>query len=226
MNKDKLVHYAAVTVTVFGVIAGAFLIFRYLFVPVLPFLIAWAVAFILRPAAIFISNKTKIPRKAVSVSLAILTVLVGIAAASGIAVWLLSEAWKLLSNISDNERLFDLLSKLADPIGSLFGDGEEAARLEEHLGEAIRSTLTALLSGLVNLLTAIVTRVPAVLFFVLVTVIASIYFSLDIDNINACVRAFLPRRVGDALVRFKNGFLFLLSFLLLATHLIFTSLVM
>lgn len=207
MNKDNLVRYAALTVTVFGVIFGAFLLFRYLFIPVLPFLIAWAVAFILRPAAIFISKRTKIPRKAVSVALTVLTVLVGIAVLSGVAVWVLSEAWRVLTNFASDDRLFDLLSKLADPIGSLFGDGEEAQQLEEHLGEAVRSALSSLISGLVNLLTAIVTRVPAVLFFILITVIASVYFALDIDNINARVRSFLPKRLGDSLVRFKDGFL-------------------
>lgn len=207
MNKDNLVRYAALTVTVFGALLGVFLLFRYIFIPVLPFLIAWAVAFILRPAAIFLSKKTHIPRKAVSAALAIVTVMIGIAAVSGIAVWLLSEAWQLLSNFAADEQLFDFLSKLADPIGALFGDGEAAEQLEEHLGETIRSALSALLAGLVELLTAIVTRVPAVLFFILITVIASVYFSLDIDNINARVRGFLPKKAGDALVRFKDGFL-------------------
>ena len=207
MNKDKLEYYAYMTVTVIGALIGAFLIFRYLFIPVMPFLIAWAVAFILRPASIFLSKRIRIPRKIVSAALAIVTVLVGIAALSGVAVWLLSEAWQLLSDFAADEQLFDFLSKLADPIGSLFGDGEAAQKLEEHLGEAIRSAISTLLSGLVGFLTDIVTRIPSVLFFILITVIASVYFAIDIDNINARVRAFLPEKLGNALVRLKDGFL-------------------
>ena len=207
MNKEKLQTYAYFTVTAVGVTVAAFILLRYLLLPLLPFLIAWGVAFVVRPAAAFISGKCRLPRRLVSAALAAITILVGLSAAVGLGVWGISAAWRFLTDFATDERLFEFLERIADPIGSIFGDGEGAARLEEYLGETLKGTVNSLLSALVNILTAVVTRVPGVLFFLLVTLIAAIYFSIDLEGINAAVRRILPERLGNALVRLKDSFL-------------------
>lgn len=207
MNKEKIEYYAHLTLTLIGIALAAFVFFRYLFVPLLPFLIAWSTAFALRPLVRKISSKTGISRKAVGTTLAIITVTVGLAAIVSLAVLLLGEAWQLLSDLVTDERIYEILKKIANPIGSLFGEGEAAAELEGYLGETVKNAVNALAGGIVDVLTSIVRGIPSVLFFILITVIASIYFSLDLDNINARVRSFLPERVGNALSRLKDSFL-------------------
>ncbi len=207
MNKEKLELYAHLTLTVLGISLAAFVFLRYLFFPLLPFLIAWGVAFAVRPAAVFISKKCKMPRRPVSAVLAAVTILVGLSGAVGLGAWGISAAWRFLSDFASDERLFEILARIADPIGSIFGDGEGAARLEEYLGDTLKGAISSLLSTLVDLLTAIVTRVPGVLFFILVTLIAAIYFAIDIERVNAVVRRILPQRITATLTRLKDSFL-------------------
>ena len=207
MNKEKLAACAHLTITVFGVAIAAFILIRYLFLPILPFLIAWGVAFVIRPAAVFISSKCKISKKLVSAILAAVTILVGLSAVVGLGVWGISAAWRFLSDFAADDRLFELLDRIADPIGAIFGDGEGAARLEEYLGDTLKGAISTLLSTIVDVLTAVVTRVPGVMLFILVTLIAAIYFAIDIERINSFVRRILPDKLGRALVKLKNSFL-------------------
>ena len=207
MNNEKLQAYAHLTITALGVAVVAFIVVRYLFLPLLPFFIAWGVAFVIRPAALFISKKLKLPRRLVSALLAAVAILVGLSAVVALGVWGISAAWRFLSDFAKDERLFELLERIANPISAIFGDGEGAARLEEYLGDTLKGAISSVLSTLVDILTAVATRVPGVLFFILVTLIAAVYFAIDIERINAFVRRILPKRVGRALVRLKDSFL-------------------
>ncbi len=207
MNKEKLSAYAHLTITVIGVAIAAFVFLRYLFVPLLPFLIAWGVAFLVRPLAIFLSKNLKLPKRLLSAMLAAVTILVGLSAVVGLGIWGISAAWRFLSDFAADDRLFELLDRIADPIGSIFGDGEGAAKLEEYLGDTLKGAINSLLSALVNILTAVVTRVPGVMLFILVTLIAAIYFAIDLERINSAVRRILPNRVENSLVRLKSSFL-------------------
>ena len=205
MSKERLEYLSRLVVTVLGAAAIVFLFVRFLLVPILPFLIAWAVALMLRPLAIFVSRKTHLPRSVVSVILAVLAVSIGIGGIVAIAVYAVGEAWQFFSGLSADEGLFDFLSKISDPITALFGEGEAALELETKLGDAIRSALSSLVGKLVGILTSVATSIPKVLFFILITVISAIYFSLDLDNINARIRRLLPNKAVEAIVKFKNG---------------------
>jgi sporulation integral membrane protein YtvI len=207
MNKEKLQTYAHLTISAAGVLVVAFILVRYLFLPLLPFLIAWGVAFIVRPAAHLISGKLGLPKRLLSALLAAVTILVGLSAVAALGVWGISAAWRFLSDFAKDDRLFEFLARITDPISAIFGDGEGAARLEEYLGDTLKGAISSLLSALVDILTAIVTRVPGVLFFILITLIAAVYFAIDLERINSFVRRHLPKRVGCTLVRLKDSFL-------------------
>ena len=49
MNKEKIEYYSHLTVTVIGAAFLGYIFLRYLLLAALPFLIAWAVAFCVRP---------------------------------------------------------------------------------------------------------------------------------------------------------------------------------
>ena len=219
MNKSKIEYYAHLTVALLGAGVALFIFFRYLFFPLLPFVIAWATAFLLRPAVSFLSGKTKLPRKAVSVTLTILCVCIGLGLLSLFIFLMIKEAWALFSSIAANEQFIAILAKLTNPIGIIFGE-EASSALTEQIGGAIKEGISALLARLVDLLSVIASSVPRVLFFILISVIAAVYFALDLDRINAFIKSLLPEKTVNLLIGFKNscisvGMKYLRSYLLL-----------
>ena len=207
MNKEKLEYYSHLTVTLIGVFIAAYIFVRYLFLVSLPFLIAWGVAFAIRPISHKIAEGTKLPRKAISVLLTVLIVIGGLSLLISALVYALGEAWDFFSEAAESDALYDILSKIMNPINGFLGDREGAAELEAHVGEAVKKALTEVLSSLLGYLTSFVTSVPRVLIFTLITVIASVYFSLDLDEVNAFVKSCLPKRISEKMVKFKEKFL-------------------
>lgn len=207
MNKEKIEYYSHLTITVIGGIVLLYIFFRYLLLVTLPFLISWAVAFSIRPLAIKISSGTRIPCKVISTALTALIVLGGVAVIVSAVAYAVGEAWDFLSRARESGVLYDVLDKIMNPISGMLGDREGADELEKHISEALSGMITSLLSGIVSGLTSFITSVPKALIFVLVTVISSIYFSLDLENINAFVKNSLPKGVSAWIVNFKNNFL-------------------
>ena len=207
MNREKISFYANLTVTGLGALLVGYLFFKYILVLVLPFLIAWTVAFSVRPISNKISEATKMPKRLVSVSLTSVIILGAIAVIVSSLVYAASEAWGFLSGLAESDALYEVLGKVLNPISGFLGDREGAAELEAHIGNAINGMLSSLLSGLVSGFTAFVGAIPRVLIFILITVIAAIYFSLDLENINAFVKKRVPKKIASRLVGFKNKFL-------------------
>ena len=153
----------------------------------------------------FISEKTKIPYKIVSVVLTILCVVLTLGLIALFGFFAVREAWEFFSSLAGDDRVIDILAKITNPIGSIFGDSEASNALTEEIGAALKEGISGLVSRLVDLLSNIVSMVPGVLFFILVTVIAAVYFALDIDRINAWVKNILPSKASGALVRLKES---------------------
>ena len=207
MNKDKLAFYSHLTVSVIGVLVFAYIFAKYLFLLVLPFLIAWGVAFSIRPLAQRLSRGTGLPYRIISVTLTVLIVLGSIAVIVSACIYAVGEAWEFLTGLKESDTLYGILEKIMNPISGFLGDREGAAELEAKIGEAVKGMLSSVLSGLVSALTSFVASIPRALVFVLVTVIASIYFSLDLNSINAFVKKLVPGGIYRKMTEFKNRFL-------------------
>lgn len=207
MNKEKLKLYSYLTVTAVGALIFLYVFLKYIFVLALPFLIGWAVAFMVRPMAKKISAATNIPYRIMSTALTVLIVVGGIAIIVSALIYAVSESWGFLTGLAEGDRIYEILEKITNPISGLLGDREGAAELEAHISEAVSSMISSLLSGLVSWITAFVSSVPRVLIFILVTVISSVYFSLDLERINAFCKQKLPKKLSMWLVNFKNRFL-------------------
>ncbi|MBR5140767.1 MAG: sporulation integral membrane protein YtvI [Clostridia bacterium] len=204
MNKDKISFLASLTVTSLGIAFLAYLFFKLLFFALLPFIISWAVAFLLRPLVCFVSKKTRIPRRIVSVVLTVITVFLVIGLGVLLCVLALKEAWEFFSRIAADGKVIDALARIGNPIGSLFGTAEASGLVTEKISEALSEGISGLISRLVALLSGIISRIPGVIFFIVVTVIASVYFALDLDRINEFTKRILPKRVIDLLIRIKS----------------------
>ena len=207
MNKDKLQHYSYLTVTVIGAGVLLYILIEHLFFVILPFLIAWAVAFTVRPLAHKISEKTHVSHKLVSALLTISFVVGGIAMLVGAIVYGVGQSWNFLSGLAEDDELYNMLLKIMNPISGILGDSDGAAELEARIGDAVKNALTSVLSQILGALTTFASSVPRAFIFLLVTVIGSVYFSLDLDNINMFLRERLPKKIFANLVNFKKNFL-------------------
>ena len=137
--------------------------------------------------------------------LTILCVFVGIGLIILFAFLIIKEAREFFFSLLSDERAIEILAKITNPIGMIFGDAEVSDALTGHIENAIEESINGLVSALVSLLSDIAASIPGVLFFVLVTVIASVYFALDVERINRFVKMILPRKICASLIRLKTS---------------------
>lgn len=207
MDENKLRRWAYITVCAAGAGVLLYVGVRYLFGLALPFLFAWAAAFTVRPLAERLSRLTHISPRVLRVLLTVLFIFLA-AGVLGVLLWqLAAEAWALLTGFGEaGEGVRQALAVLMHPLDALRGATGESGTLGEDISGILAGMITAALTELAGFLSRAVTGIPRVLIFLLVTVIASVYFSLDLDRINRHVRAVLPPRVTAFLVRFRAGF--------------------
>ncbi|MBQ3064390.1 MAG: sporulation integral membrane protein YtvI [Clostridia bacterium] len=200
--------WAAVTVTVAGALVAIYLLFDVVFTVMLPFFIAFLLAALTHPLAKRVAARTRLPLGAVAVTLTLLAlVLVGLlcyVAVSGA----ISELKRFLALAADENselsmrfaQFFDtvrgLFQKLPQGLSRFFafatdivGDPqvffkEQLARLVGRLGEALPTFVAALLRAL-----------PRLLFFLLITVIACFYFSIEYGKVTVFLGGLMPRRL-------------------------------
>ena len=205
MNYERIKKYKDLILLIIGVLLISYLFCKHLLVYLLPFFIGWFLAFAMRPPASFIARKLKIKPKIVRLILTLLVFLVAFGLCS-VAIWLLSrEVWELVSGIGRGDSTLDeFISELTSPdgfIGKLFGN------FGDYIADALYSLLTSVLTRLGSSLSNLVSIVPKSLLFILVTVIASAYFAVSLEEVNAAVRSILPESLSRLLIKLKDGFL-------------------
>ncbi len=202
MQAEKLKSFVYIILAILGGGLIAFLFFKYVFLLILPFLIAWGIAFATRPLATTLRKRIRLPERALRVILAML-IAIGSLGILLLAIWgLAAELWNFLSGIGEGDALRELIDGITS--GALF-DG-----LLDGLGNAVREVLYNLAVSFATTLGSAVTSwvgaIPRVLLFLLVTVISTAYFSLELENINRTVEGLTPRSVYTWLSRFRRGF--------------------
>lgn len=230
---------AAITVSAAGGVALLYLVGRHVIGLLLPFLIAFLLALLTRPVVLWLSRRVRCP---VGVVAAFVT-LVTLALFGGVCYLAIS---RLLHEI---QRLFlFLLEDVADPAGKLarFGGSVRAAldriplaarlqregMLQHFVGDAqafFEEQLHHIFSRVSERVTGaaaeLLRRLPAVLFFLLVTLISCFYFSVDYERVCRGLARLVPgrfaavlpmwrRRAQRAILRFLRVYalLFLLTF--------------
>ncbi len=203
MTEEKLRRTAYSVVSIVGVVALLYLFLKYAFSLLLPFLLAWALAFVVRRPAAFISAKTGIKEGIARLVLALSSAIALIAVIS-FGVWQLSlEIWRLLQNYADSGKLEAFISEYLMSGGII---SELSESISERLGEMIYDFAVSLLGSLAEFISGIAGAVPKALLKILVTVIASMYFAFDLERINRTVLSVTPGWLSRILIRLKNGF--------------------
>ena len=204
MNKERLKNSFLIIFTFLGAVLLGLVFFKYILPILLPFILAWGFALAIRPTARALHRRLRVPVRIISPILALLLILLAVATVAALAVTLAVQGWGLLSSLAEGGKLEALIKNILNPFDGRL-EGAFSSELEGHLNEAIGGLITRLLSSVATLLTSIVTGVPKILLFLLVTVIATVYFSIDLDRINAYLLGLLPKRIGSAALAFKQS---------------------
>ena len=203
MNFGKIRKYSNLVVLIIGIMLLSYLFFKYLLIYLLPFLVGWFIAFAMRPPAAVIAEKMRIKPKIVRLvlTIALYFALFGLIS---LAVWLLSrEVWELIAGLGEGGALEEFIAGIASPDGFI---GRLLGNFGDYLADIIYKIATSMLSSVGSMLSAAFSAVPKALLFVLISVIASAYFAVDLEQVNASVKRMLPKGAFDTLVRFKDGF--------------------
>lgn len=228
MNHEKIRRYTDLVVLVIGAGFLSYLFFKHVLLYLLPFLIGWFIAFAMRPPAARLAPKLRMKPKVLRLLMTVTLYLVLLGAAS-VGVWLLSrEVWGLLAGLGEGDSsLKEFISGLTGTngfFGRLFGD------FGDYVADALYRVAMSMLSVLGSGLSSVISAVPKVLFFLLISVIASAYFAIGLEEINAAVKRVVPKSVFDLGVKLKDGFLdalfkYMRSYLLLLVITFFEMLI-
>lgn len=203
MNKQKLQFYVFLLV---GIISGgvvAFFALKYLLPTLAPFALAWIIATATSSPSEKISSKLKVPKRVVRLFSSLFAVSVTFTLVF-IGVWQGAGAlWRFLSDMGEG-KFYDVLSAITNvPLAERLGIPSELyARFEE----AVAGMLSSALSLVAGAVSSLAMFVPRALFFILITVIALIYFALDLERINSFVKSLLPPRAVEKLCTMRSGF--------------------
>ena len=203
MNKQKLQFYVFLLV---GIISGgvvAFFALKYLLPTLAPFALAWIIAMATDSPSGKLSSKLKVPKRILRLFLSLLAVSATFTLVF-IGVWQGAGAlWRFLNDMGEG-RFYDVLSAITNvPLAERLGIPSELyARFED----AVAGMLSSALSLVAGAVSSLAMFVPRALFFILITVIALIYFALDLERINSFVKSLLPRGATEKLSVMRSRF--------------------
>ena len=144
MNKERIVLISHWIICIIGAVLIGLVGIKVILPLVFPFLIAWAVAFAVRPLAEKLHKLIRLPSRLIRPVLAVLIIVTLIGLFCFLAFRIAAEAWQLLSGIGENKNLVGFLTSLLNPLHSIFGENGLPKELGEKLAAALGVTPTYL----------------------------------------------------------------------------------
>ena len=171
----------------------------------LPFLLAWGAALLLRPLNLYLHQRTRLPLRLVSCVSVLVLLLLFLSVTLGVLLRLFAEARGILTQLAEDpaitERFFERLYALLP----MEAGSPALSRLSEYLHTAVLRSVDALAGKLPSVVGSALLSLPEVLLFLLVTVIAAVYFSMDLDRVHERLRALLPASLASRLGEARRG---------------------
>ena len=192
--------------------------FKYALKYVLPFLIAWGVAYLVYPISQELSSKIKISRKVCSFVLVlsfIITILSLIFLLGNRLLYEIQNFMDTLNNNSDAiseyaQGFFDFINSIGEriPLLNKLNNTELSNLLKENVNKLVvnmwESLISALSSAIPNLAKNIVMALPDALLSGLITIISCFYFAMDIDSFHRKLKSILPPKAVETIRKFKR----------------------
>ncbi len=205
MNKEKITVWAHFCILAATVCIAAYIGIKFLLPVILPFLIAWSVAFMTRRPADFMAEKLHMPRKLWRAFLSLAVMLFTVGGAIYTVIKVAGEAFNFLNSITSDGKFIDMLNRGLDYILGFFGNASQSAELEEKIAEAALNFITGLLGDAASVVGSAAGAVPGIVLFILITAISTVYFAIDLENVNKYIHSVLPKRANDWLMKFKSS---------------------
>jgi len=221
----SVVFCALVTLGVF------FLIGKYVIAVVMPFLIAWIIAMAIRRPVDGLARRLHIPRRLVVVLLLLLVfALIGTLLSLGIGR-LVRELGRIVERFTSGEtavgeqvsHLLDRLHRVGEHIPFFGADDNPALQtsIDNMIATLLRQAVSSLTASLTSLGASLISALPSIGLFLVVTIIATFYFALDLDTIHRGLGTLLPARIAGNipavwertrrfLIRYSKAYLFLM----------------
>lgn len=203
------------TVIIFiGAILLLYIAKEYLLGAVLPFAIAFAIALFVRGVGERVAGALRLPEKITRAVIAALLVVAILALALGGGYLALLEAWQLIRSFGEGGAAGELFAKLSGFVEEKLSMLGISGELYQSITSSLSGVLGSLVGKIGGIISAVAASVPKIMLFLLVSVIATVYFSYDLERITALLKGLIPRSWSSALSRFsKGGKAALLSFL-------------
>lgn len=210
---------ANITVIIAGLVVAAWLFFKYALSALLPFILAAIISAAISSPAKKISERTRLPLKAVSVILVAILFLAILSAIYFAVSKLVSEAENLAEMLSADPdliaRTIGSIHNIFSPLEKHFGflqkvsDSDMLADLGINIGkifsDAFGSLIASITNGLPSAAVGIAVKIPEALIFVAVLLISVFYFSADRHTIIAPWLELLPDKWRKNLPKIKEG---------------------
>ena len=204
-KKEKTVYRAAASVWILCIGLFIFLGVKYLLPAILPFIFAWAIAFVTRRPADFISESCGIRRVFIRPILSVLLMLAAVGGGVSALIRLSTEAWQLFTDLGESGELAAFVGVVLDPIRGMLEDLGIPEELESGLADAVAGAFSGLVGRLAGIVTAVVSGLPRLILFIVITAISSVYFSIDLERINSAVLSVLPERARCSVSRIRTA---------------------
>ncbi len=203
--KERIDFFSKIVICLAGLLILGYIFLKHLLLILLPFLISWTIAFAVRPPAHYLSARLHVPERVLRLILAVGLIALGLLAVFFFVRELLVQAWRILTSLGEQKEIFTVFERIMNPESTL------ARFLPDGISDGIAHTLEEAVASLTSSFAAFAARavsaVPSAVLFIVVTLIASIFFSLDLERVNGFLRSKLPERMFNAVVRFKNEIL-------------------
>lgn len=209
------IRWERVAAIFISILAGATLLyffFQYALPLLLPFLLAFAVAALIRPVADKVAARTRLTRGFCSVVL-----LLAVFGLGGWGLWagsvrLIAELGNLIERLLSDGGILDAMDSLmlrVQEIGARFGffseEGGGAQTFYDGVMRMVGDLLSSLASRLPDLAASVFSALPSVLFFLIVSVVACFYFCTDATSVTRGLRFLLPRTWQPKLPQIKEN---------------------
>ncbi len=212
--KDTIEQRRAFIINVLYFVLAAALVYfaiKYVFIWVLPFIIGFLVALMLKPLIRFLTGKCRIPHKLAVIILAVLFYAV-------VGFLLILIGIRTVNILIDGfSRLPDIYTQYIAPLfNNLFENIEElTAKLDPSMVNIIQNATDSFIesagtivsrisSQVINSLTSTVISLPGVMLSLLLSIISSIFFAMDLSKINKFFMNLMTEKMRGNAARLRS----------------------
>lgn len=209
-EKKKFIVNTVHTTIVLGIV---YLFFKYVVRWIMPFIIGFFIAYLLKPIANLISNAPRLKNKNKGVSIFVISFFY--VSIVGALVLIIINLWDLIYNFLDlfpgiyNQNIIPAISHANDWIISFINNlSPEIADLAADSFNNILNALTQLVSDLskavVLAITGFAQKIPIYFITLLFSIICSVLITIDYDNVSAFISRQLPNPIRELLLDIKK----------------------